>query len=356
MTPELILIPGDGIGPEIFDALRPIVDAAAHDAAFVPRWAEAGLAHWQRHGTAITPELLQCASTCQAVLFGAEDSAGYADVPPPQRPASALLQLRHLIGGFANLRPVRITPGMEERSPLRPERVRGTDLVIVRELLGGLYFGQPSGIEATPEGRRAIDTMAYTQAEIERVVRVGFELALRRRRKLCSVDKANVLSCSHLWRETVTAMAVEYPQVELTHLYVDNCAMQLIRNPLQFDVLVMENMFGDILSDATAGLQGSLGLLASASIGGDLGGRTRGLYEPIHGSAPDIAGRGIANPVGSVLSLALALRYSFAAPEAADRLEAAVAAVLAAGQTTPDLGGRCTTTQVAQAICDAYRG
>jgi 3-isopropylmalate dehydrogenase len=349
---QLLMIPGDGVGPEIFDAMRALVTRLAQLADIEVRWGQAGYGVWKKHGSTMAPELLEQASRSDAVLFGAEDTEGYSWMPPEERPASALLQLRKTMAGFANLRPVRVLPAMEDRSPLRPELVRGVDIMIVRELLGGLYFGRPRGIERTSSGARAVDTMVYEAFEIERVARVAFALARARNGRLCSVDKANVLSCSYLWRETVSALASEYPDVQLTHMYVDNCATQLIRRPSQFDVIVTENTFGDILSDAAAVLAGSIGMLPSACLGTDLNGALRGLYEPVHGSAPDIAGRGVANPLGTILSLAMALRHSLAKPDLAAAVEQATSDALAAGIMTPDLGGHAITAEMAAGVLD----
>ncbi len=349
----LLLIPGDGIGCEIFEAMRPLVARVADLAELDVQWRRAGYSVWKSDGVTITPEVLAQAGRCDAVLFGAEDTEAYGAVAPRERPASALLQLRRTVGGFANLRPVRVLPALADRSSLRPDITRGVDIMIVRELLGGLYFGRPSGIERTPSGARAVDTMVYESFEIDRIARVAFELARMRKGRLCSVDKANVLSCSHLWRERVSAIAADYPDVTLTHLYVDNCAAQLIRRPAQFDVIVTENTFGDILSDAAAVLAGSIGMLPSACVGAGLKGASRGLYEPVHGSAPDIAGKGIANPLGAILSLAMALRHSLQHPPLAESLERAVADVLNAGTMTADLGGGATTRDMAMAVLDA---
>jgi 3-isopropylmalate dehydrogenase len=349
---QLVLIPGDGVGPEIFEAIRPLVARITAAADVDAHWREAGYGEWRSVGQTIATDVLALAESSDAVLFGAEDSEGYSWMAPNERPGSALLQLRKLMGGFSNLRPVRVFPAMEDRSPLRPEITHGVDILIVRELLGGLYFGQPRGIERTEAGARAYDTMEYTSSEIERVAHTAFALARQRKRRLCSVDKANVLACSFLWRETVSALASQYPDVELTHMYVDNCAIQLIRRPSQFDVILTENTFGDILSDASAVLAGSIGMLPSACIGATVKGASRGLYEPIHGSAPDIAGKEIANPVGTILSLAMALKYSLARPVLADQLEKATAAAIEAGVLTRDMGGQATTSQAAAGVVE----
>jgi len=355
---KLLLLPGDGVGPEIFDAIQPIIDwVRTSGIELEVRHALAGYSAYQAQGTTLADETLEAALASDAVLFGAEDTEAFVDVPPAQRPGSGLLKLRQQLAVFANLRPIRIAPSLTDRSPLKAEVVAGADLVIVRELLGGLYFGKPRGIETLADGRRrGVDSMVYFSDEIERVARVAFELARSRRNHLCSVDKGNVLATGALWRDVVSSLGRnDYPDVQLTHMYVDNCAMQLVRNPGQFDVIVTENTFGDILSDCAAMISGSIGMLASASLAApDASGRRQGLYEPIHGSAPDIAGRNIANPIGTVLSLAMALEHSLHAPEPARRLVHAVDSVLADGLRTRDLGehGSLGTREMAQAIAD----
>jgi 3-isopropylmalate dehydrogenase len=268
------------------------------------------------------------------------------------RPEAGLLRIRRELGAYANLRPAVFFPALEDSSPLRAEVVRGTDIMIVRELLGGAYFGQPRSIEGPVGAREAVNTMRYGESEIERIARVGFELAMKRRRKVLSVDKANVLECSRLWRDVVTRIAKDYPEVKLVHQYVDSAAMLLVQRPAEFDVLLTENMFGDILSDLAGGVVGSLGLLASASIGGAVG-----LYEPVHGSAPDIAGKGIANPLGAILSVAMLLRHSLQLEREAICIESAVAAVLAQGARTADLAGKSgsaiTTAEMGRRVVEA---
>jgi 3-isopropylmalate dehydrogenase len=273
------------------------------------------------------------------VLFGAVGGPKWDDPAASVRPEDAILQLRSHMGVFANLRPVKVNPGLADASALKPEILENVDMVVVRELTGGLYYAEPKGRQETPQGWTAVDTMRYTQAEIERILRVGFELSRERKGKLTSVDKANVLECSRLWRQTATRMAEEYPEVELEHVLVDNCAMQLIQRPGTFDVIVVENTFGDILSDEASMLAASMGLLPSASLTGvpAAGSRAPGLYEPIHGSAPDIAGRGIANPIASVLSVAMMLRHSLSLTEEAAGVERAVDQVLAQNYRTADI-------------------
>lgn len=354
---KLLLLPGDGVGPEIFEAIAPVLAWAANAGAvdLQVSTASAGYVSYLAEGTTLSDRTLAEALDSDAVLFGSEDTEAFANVPPVERPPSGLLKLRQKMGVYANLRPIRIAGGLAHLSPLKQDVVGGADLVIVRELLSGLYFGTPRGVEKLPDGRRrAVDSMVYTSDEIERVARAAFDLARTRRRKLCSVDKGNVLATGALWREVVTAIGrTEYPDVELSHMYVDNCAMQLVRKPTQFDVVVTENTFGDILSDCAAMIPGSIGMLPSASLSGaDATGRRRGLYEPIHGSAPDIAGKDIANPIGTILSLAMALEHSLGAPTMARQLEQAVDQVLGAGLRTRDLGASSPvgTREMAQAI------
>jgi 3-isopropylmalate dehydrogenase len=289
-------------------------------------------------GTALPDETVRLCRECDAIYFGAVgDPARDASLPPRERPEPvALLGLRR--GLYANLRPAILNPALVDVCPLRPEIVQeGVDILIIRELTGGLYYGQPKGREEVEGGHRAVDTMVYTTAEIRRIARIGFEAARKRKRRLCSVDKANILACSQLWREMVSAMGKEYPDVELTHLYVDNCAMQLIRNPSAFDVILTENTFGDILSDEASMLAGSMGMLPSACLGD---GDVTPFYEPIHGSAPDIAGKGIANPIAAILTAAMMLRHSFDMHREAAAIERAVGQAVAAGCRTADIVSR----------------
>jgi 3-isopropylmalate dehydrogenase len=349
--PTLLLMPGDGIGPEIFGAMAPLFDwvgTLGIEMASI----DVGYAAYRAHGDTLTHAALAAAATADAILFGSESTEEYLHLPKADRPQSGLLRLRQHLNGYASLRPVRTFASLPDASPLKPEVVRDVDLVIVRELLGGMYFGRPQGMETLADGRRrAVDTMVYDSDEIERIAITGFELARTRRKKLCSVDKANVLATSSLWREIVIDIAARYPDVAVDHLYVDACAMELIRRPRDFDVILTENTFGDILSDGAAVLGGSIGMLPSATIGtGDLGSPARGLYEPVSGSAPDIAGRNIANPIGTILSLAMALRFSFGQADSAAALEAAVEAALAAGARTRDIGGDLGTVDMVRAI------
>jgi 3-isopropylmalate dehydrogenase len=334
-VPRIALLPGDGIGPEIGAAARRVMEALGD---FEMEEYPIGGASIDEHGTALTDEVLEACRQSDAVLLCAVGGPKWDTTAPDKpRPEQGLLGLRKGLGLFANLRPVRPSDALLDASPLRRERIEGTDLLVVRELTGGIYFG-----ESGRDGDRAHDDCAYTVEEIERISRVAFEAAGERRGKLTSVDKANVLETSRLWRETVTRLAPEYDEIELDHLLVDNAAMQLVSRPAEFDVLVTENLFGDILSDEAAMLTGSLGMLPSAS----LGEKGPGLFEPVHGSAPDIAGTGKANPLATLLSVAMMLRYGLGMNEEADRLEKAVDAALSEGLRTPDLAGGDGTREV----------
>jgi 3-isopropylmalate dehydrogenase len=346
---SVALLPGDGIGPEVVAVARELVDAVGADDGLSVAWREhlVGGASIDAHGTALTDEVLAACAGSDAVLLGAVGGPRWDTTDPHEpRPEQGLLGLRAGLGLFANLRPVRPWPALYEASPLRRERIEGTDLLVVRELTGGLYFG-----ERGREPDRAFDTCVYTLGEVERLADRGFRAAAGRRGKVTSVDKANVLETSRLWREQVTRTAAAHPDVELEHMLVDNAAMQLVSRPADFDVIVTENLFGDILSDEAAMITGSIGLLPSASLGPG----TLGLYEPVHGSAPDIAGSGVANPIATCLSAAMMLRYSLGAPEAADRIDAAVDAIVAAGARTRDLGGDLGTADVRDRLLAALR-
>jgi 3-isopropylmalate dehydrogenase len=336
---RVVVLPGDGIGPEVTDAARRVLDAAATRAGLQLDYVVdlVGGASVDAHGVALRPQTLRLCKTADAILFGAVGGPKWDDAAPQSavRPGSALLGLRKGLGLFANLRPVRVDPAMVATSALRPERVRDVDLLVVRELTGGLYFSKPKRRYETPRGPAAVDTMRYSTPEIERVAVRAFELARQRRRRLCSVDKANVLETSRLWRTVVTAVAARYSDVATSHMLVDAFAMELLRRPQAFDVVVTENLFGDILTDEASMLAGALGMLPSASLGGG----TLGLYEPIHGSAPDIAGKGVANPIGAILSAALLLRWSLNSEDAAQSIERAVSRALAAGLRTADIAG-----------------
>ncbi len=331
---RIVLLPGDGIGAEIVGATRRVLDCLG---GFEFSERLVGGASIDAHGEALTAEVLDSCREADAVLLGAVGGPRWDTTDPDApRPEQGLLELRKGLGLYANLRPVRPSPALAEASPLRPERIEGTDLLVVRELTGGIYFGDHGR-----SGDRAHDTCEYSVAEIERIARVAFDAALSRARgrdegpRVTSVDKANVLETSRLWRETVDRLAGEHPEIELDHMLVDNAAMSLVSDPTHFDVLLTENMFGDILSDESAMLTGSLGMLPSAS----LGDRGPGVYEPVHGSAPDIAGQGIANPLATFLSAAMMLRHGLDRADEAEALEGAVDAVLARGLRTPDLAG-----------------
>jgi 3-isopropylmalate dehydrogenase len=339
-TYRIAAIGGDGVGPEVVAAARAVVEAVGARDGFTIDWLDvvAGGAAIDAYGTALRPEDLDAVAGCDAVLLGAVGGPRWDDPEAMVRPEQALFALRGGLELFANLRPVTILPALVPASPVRPEILEGVDLLIVRELTSGLYFGRPSEQRDTPEGRVGIDTLWYTESEIRRVVRLAFELARGRRGRLTSVDKANVLATSRLWRRVVDELRAEYPGVDVNHQLVDSCAMLLVRRPSSFDVLVTENLFGDILSDEAAVLAGSLGMLPSASVGERRTGHGRfGLYEPIHGSAPDIAGRDLANPAGAILSAAMLLRWSLGLESAAGSVEAAVAAAVDAGFRTADL-------------------
>ena len=329
---KVAVLPGDGIGPEIVREAVAILQLVAPD--IETQEALVGGCAYDATGHPLPAETLALCREADAILLGAVGGPKWDVIPDPDlRPErGALLPLRKHLGLYANLRPAILHKALADASALKPSLVGdGLDVLVVRELTGGVYFGQPK----SNDGNRAIDTMVYTKEEIVRIAHVGFQAAQKRGKRLCSVDKQNVLMTSVLWRDTVNEVAKEYPDVELTHMLVDNCAMQLVRNPKQFDVIVTENLFGDVLSDEAAMITGSLGMLPSASLGTG----TFGHYEPIHGSAPDIAGKGIANPLATILSVALMLRYSFGREAAAQRIEAAVGKVLEAGLRTPDIAG-----------------
>jgi len=329
---KLALLPGDGIGPEIVAQARKVLQRLG--LRLEMREAAVGGAGYDATEDPLPPATLSLAKEADAILFGAVGGPRYDALPRAKRPEQALLRLRKELGLFANLRPAQVHPQLAAASALKAEVVSGLDILIVRELTGDIYFGEPRGIRATGDGgREAFDTMRYSESEVRRIAAVAFDAARKRGKRVCSVDKANVLETSQLWREVVTDEAKRYPDVELTHMYVDNCAMQLVRNPRQFDVIVTGNLFGDILSDEASMLTGSIGMLPSAAL--DAGGK--GLYEPIHGSAPDIAGKGVANPLATILSAAMMLRYSLAQEKAADRIEAAVKNVLSEGLRTADI-------------------
>ena len=352
---RITILPGDGIGPEVTaEAVRVLQTVATiHGLRFEFEEHAIGGVAIKKFGSPLPRTTLDACLASDAVLLGAVGSPEFDRVPPNQRPEAGLLLLRSALGGYANLRPAISYASIAACSPLRTEVACGTDILIVRELLGGLYFGEPRGIDTANGTTVAKNTMRYSVEEIERVARVAFEAARKRRGKVTSVDKANVLETSQLWRQTVTRVSQQYPDVTLEHLYVDACAMHLISNPRRFDVLLTENLFGDILSDEAAVITGSLGMLASASIGGEVG-----LYEPVHGSAPDIAGRGTANPCGAIASAAMMLRHSFQLEQEATDIELAIENVLEAGYRTPDIaegtgGFVITTSEFGEVICQA---
>lgn len=339
------VLPGDGIGPEVIAEAVRVLDALGLGLSF-EQAPVGGAAYWS-HGHPLPPTTLDLARRADAILFGAVGDPTCDDLPRELRPEQAILGLRRELGLFANLRPAKAFKELVDASALKPEIAAGIDLVIVRELTGDVYFGTPRGRRATQAGlREGFDTMRYDEAEVARIARLGFETARRRRGRLCSVDKANVLETSQLWRDVVVEVAADYPDVALSHMYVDNAAMQLVRNPGAFDVIVTGNLFGDILSDQASMCVGSIGLLPSASLDAS----DKGLYEPIHGSAPDIAGLGKANPLATILSAAMMLRYSLEHEKAADRIEAAIARALAGGARTSDLGGSYSTREMADAV------
>jgi 3-isopropylmalate dehydrogenase len=355
----LLLLPGDGIGPEVMGQAKRVLDwlQKTRRASFEITEDLVGGAAYDVHGVPITDATMAKALAVDAVLFGAVGAPKYDSVPFDVRPEAALLKLRKDLGVFANLRPAKVFDALVESSSLKPELVRGLDIMIVRECIGGVYFGEPRGIEVLADGtKRGVNTEVYTTPEIERVGRVAFDLARKRNNAVCSVEKANVMESGLLWRQTMQALRdAEYPDVALSHMYADNCAMQLAKNPKQFDVIVTGNLFGDILSDLAAMLTGSLGMLPSATLGAvDASGRRHAFYEPIHGSAPDIAGKGLANPLAQILSLALLLRYSFDMEEDAVAIEAAVERVLESAGRTADIPApgraRLSTAEMGDAL------
>ncbi len=355
MLIKLTILPGDGIGPEVTDealrVLANLAEAFGHQLEVTRK--NIGGAALTANGDPLPADTLESCLASKAVLLGAVGGPAFDHVPRHLRPESGLLRLRRELGVFANLRPAVCFQALEDSSPLRPEIVRGTDILIVRELLGGIYFGEPRTTTGPAGDRVAVDTMKYGEKEIERIAHVAFQLAMARKRKVISVDKANVLDCSRLWREVVTRVGKDYPDVQLSHTYVDSAAMALVAHPAEYDVMLTENMFGDILSDQAGGVVGSLGMLASASIGGKVG-----LYEPVHGSAPDIAGRGIANPLGAILSTAMMLRHSFQLGKEARCIESAVAAALNEGCRTADLvrtGQTLSTSQMGKKVAEAVK-
>lgn len=353
---KICLCPGDGIGTEVTREARRVLEFVAQKFGHTVEISEALLGGIAIHqtGRPFPEETRAKALAADATFLGAVGLPEFDNWPPEKRPERGLLGIRNALGVYANLRPVRSYKALLDSSPLKNDRIDGVDMIIVRELLGGVYYGQPRGISGSGAEERGTNTMTYTRAEIERVARVAFELARNRRKKVTSVDKSNVLEVSQLWRRVVTEVHAGYPDVELDHLLVDNCAMQLVLNPKRFDVVLMENMFGDILSDEGAVLAGSIGMLPSASLGDKLAsGAWRGFFEPVHGSAPDIAGQNKANPLGAIGSMAALLEYSFGLKKEAAAITAAMEAVLDSGRVTADLGGSATTEDVGKAVCEA---
>jgi 3-isopropylmalate dehydrogenase len=359
VSKKILILPGDGIGPEIVDEAVKVLACLRDDFGLDIDMDEAlvGGAAIDATGGPLPETTLKLAREADAVLLGAVGGPQWEPLPIAIRPEKGLLGLRAGLGLFANLRPAILYPQLADASSLRPEIVSGLDILIVRELTGDIYFGQPRGTHVREDGQRVgVNTMIYTESEIRRICRVAFDIARKRNKRVCSVDKANVLECTELWREVATEVGAEYPDVALSHMYVDNCAMQLVRAPKQFDVIVTGNIFGDILSDEASMLTGSIGMLPSAS----LDERGKGMYEPIHGSAPDIAGRGVANPLATILSLAMMMRYSLNDALGAARIEAAVTRVLDQGLRTADIMSagmrQVSTTEMGNAVVAALGG
>lgn len=349
-TYRIALIEGDGIGPEIIDEAVKVLDAVAANCDFALRYEEVlmGGCAYDVTGDPLPEATVAAALKADAVLFGAIGGEQWDTLPREKRPESGLLRFRKALGVYANLRPAVVYDELVNASSLKPEVVKGVDLMVVRELIGGIYFGEPKG----REGAKAYNTMVYTKPEVVRIAHRAFEIAMERGKKVCSVDKANVLDVSQMWRETVEEVAKNYPDVSLSHMYVDNAAMQLIRDPKQFDVILTGNIFGDILSDEASMLSGSIGLLPSASVGDSVG-----VYEPIHGSAPDIAGQGIANPIATIASASMMLRFALGETKAADRIDGAVKKALSEGYRTQDLANFdakeiCSTSEMGDIIAN----
>jgi 3-isopropylmalate dehydrogenase len=352
MTKKIAILPGDGIGPEIVNEAVKVLEALQQHfgLAIEMEHGLVGGCAYDAHGSPLPEVTLNLAKQADAILLGAVGAPKYESLDISVRPEKGLLGLRSELALFSNLRPAILYPQLADASTLKPEVVSGLDIMIVRELTGGIYFGQPRGIRTLENGeRQGFNTLVYSESEILRIGRSAFDIAMKRGKRVCSVDKANVLECTELWREVMTQVAKDYPEVELSHMYVDNAAMQLVRAPKQFDVVVTTNMFGDILSDAAAMLTGSIGMLPSASL--DANGK--GMYEPIHGSAPDIAGQGVANPLATILSVAMMLRYSLDEAALAQRIESAVATVLDNGLRTADIASTSTQSVSTVAMGDA---
>lgn len=348
MKANIVLLPGDGIGPEVVGEAVRVLDTVAgkHQHEFNYKERLMGGCSIDKYGSSLTHETLVDCKNADAILLGAVGGPKWDDPQAKERPEKGLLALRKGLGVFANLRPIKVHPDLFYASPVKPDRLKGVDIIVVRELTGGLYFGQPKGREIIDGKERGVDTLVYWDYEIRRIVDLAFRLALPRKQKVTSVDKANVLESSRLWRKIAVEVGQQYPNVTLEHMLVDTASMRLISGPAYMDVVVTENMFGDILTDEASVLAGSMGMLPSASLGES----GPGLYEPIHGSAPDIAGQGIANPLGTILSTALLLRYSLKLEKEAAAIESAADAVITAGCRTSDLGGKLTTRQMADEV------
>ncbi|WP_124949323.1 3-isopropylmalate dehydrogenase [Sulfuriferula thiophila] len=348
---KIAVLPGDGIGPEVTEQAVKVLKALNSDGMKIEmEYGTIGGAGYDAAGDPLPEATLTLARAADAVLLGAVGGYQYDSLPRPMRPEQGLLRIRKELNLFANLRPATLYPELADASTLKPEVVSGLDLMIVRELTGDLYFGQPRGIHVNANGEReGYNTMRYAESEVRRVAHIGFQIAMKRGKKLCSVEKANVLETSELWREVVIETAKQYPEVALSHMYVDNAAMQLVRNPKQFDVILTGNIFGDILSDEASMLTGSIGMLGSASMDEN----RKGMYEPIHGSAPDIAGQDIANPLATILSAAMMMRYTFGLDDVADRIENAVKKVITQGLRTADIYTAGTTKVGCAAMGDA---
>lgn len=358
MSKQILILPGDGIGPEIVAEAVKVLEQANQqfELGVELSYDELGGGAYDKYGVPLADETLERARQADAILLGAVGGPKWDAIDPALRPERGLLKIRSQLGLFGNLRPALLYPQLAAASSLKPEIVAGLDILIVRELTGGIYFGSPRETRVLESGeRQAYDTLPYSESEIRRIAKVGFDMARLRGKKLCSVDKANVLASSQLWRTVVEEVAKDYPDVELSHMYVDNAAMQLVRAPKQFDVIVTDNMFGDILSDEASMLTGSIGMLPSAS----LDARNKGMYEPCHGSAPDIAGKGIANPLATILSVSMMLRYTFNQGAAADAIEQAVSVVLDQGLRTGDIWSegcqKVGTREMGDAVVAALR-
>ena len=362
-NPSILILPGDGIGPEVMTEVRKVITwfGEARDIQFDVSEDLVGGAAYDKHGVPLADETMDKAQEVDAVLLGAVGGPAYDDLDFSVKPERGLLRLRKEMDLYANLRPAQCFDALADFSSLKRDIVSGLDIMILRELTSGVYFGEPRGIFEEGNERVGINTQRYTESEIERAARSAFELAMRRNKKVCSMEKANVMESGILWREVATRVGKDYPEVELSHMYADNGAMQLVRAPKQFDVILTDNLFGDILSDCAAMLTGSLGMLPSASLGAPMAnGRPKAMYEPVHGSAPDIAGQGKANPIACILSFAMALRYSFDMGAEADRLEAAIETVLANGARTADLLGEdgvdpISTSEMGDAVVAALQ-